>query len=76
MKPATRSLGIFIYIYLASLLTLLISMMSALTLPYSKHLGATCWTGPLSRRLAIFHGDSPGVPHFSLGSAFHTVRLH
>ena len=45
-------------------------------LSYSEHLGATGWTYALSCWLAILHGYTLGVLHFSLGSAFHTIGLH
>ena len=48
----------------------------SLCLPNPEHLRSTHGTHTLSRRLAILHGDSLGVFHFSLGSTFHTVCLH
>ena len=45
----------------------------ALTLANSEHLGPTDGTDALSCRLAVLHSDGSGIPHFSLGSAFHTV---
>jgi hypothetical protein len=44
--------------------------------PDSEHLGAAHRADTLGRRLAILHGDGPGVPHFSLGAALDTVGLH
>ena len=50
--------------------------MLVLTLPYSKHLGATYGAYALGGWFAIFHGYSLGVFHFPLGAALHTVCFH
>ncbi len=49
---------------------------TALTLPYSEHLGATYRANALCRRFLVFHGYRPGIPHLPLGTAFHTIGLH
>ncbi len=48
----------------------------ALALPDFEHLGAADRAGSLSRRLAVLHFDGSWILHFSLGAAFHTIRLH
>jgi len=48
----------------------------ALALPYPEHLGTTLRTYTLGCWLTILHGYGPGVLHFSLGSALHTIYLH
>jgi len=53
---------------------ILVLVISALT--DSKHFSPAYGTDALSRRLSILHGYSLGILHFSLGPAFHTVRLH
>ena len=67
---------LYCQIYPASLITLLISIRSALTLSYSEHLGSTRWTYTLCRWPSILHGYAFGILHFSFGAAFHTVCLH
>jgi hypothetical protein len=49
---------------------------TALALPNLEHLGAASRAGSLSRRLAVLHFDGSRILHFSLGAAFHTIRLH
>ena len=49
---------------------------SALALSYPEHLGAACGTNTLCRRLPILHSYGPGILHFPLGTAFHTICLH
>ena len=49
---------------------------SGLTLPYSEHLSTTRRAYTLGRRLAILHSYGPGILHFLLGAALHTVCLH
>ncbi len=48
----------------------------SLCLTNPEHLSAAYRACPLSRWLAILHGDSLGVFHFPLNAAFHTVCLH
>jgi len=47
-----------------------------LALTYLKHLGTAHRTFALGRRSAIFHCYSPGVLHFPLSPALHTITLH
>ena len=48
----------------------------ALALPYPEHLGAAQIAYSLGSWLAILHGYGPGVLHFPLGPALHTIPLH
>ena len=49
---------------------------TALTLPYSEHLGATYRANALRCRFFVFHGYRPGILHLPFSTAFHTIRLH
>ena len=42
----------------------------------AEHLGATVGAHTLGGRLAILHGNGPGVLHFPIGAAFNTLGLH
>ncbi len=64
-----------IHRYPVSLL-ILIAIMSALTLSYPEHLGATYWTYTLSRWFFILHNNGPRISNFPLGAALHTICLH
>ena len=57
-------------------LAILISVISALTLPYPEHLGPACGAYTLSRWFTILHGYGLSILHFLFGTAFHTVCLH
>ena len=43
------------------------------TLSDSKHLGPTCGTYPLSRRLAILHGYALRILHFLFSTALNAI---
>ncbi len=47
-----------------------------LTFSYSEHLRPACGAYTLSRWPAVLHSYSPSIPHFSLGTALHTISLH
>ena len=55
---------------------ILILAISALALPYPKHLGPTYGAHTLSRRLPVLHNYGLSIFHFPFGTAFHTIRLH
>jgi len=53
-----------------------IVIISALTLPYSEHLGPTYGARALSCRLAILHSYTSSILHFPFSTAFYAVGLH
>jgi len=55
---------------------ILMTMMSALTFPYSKHLSAACRAHTLSCRPTIFHSYALSILHLPFSTALHTVCLH
>ena len=53
-----------------------VSKVFSLALANAEHLRAADGADALGGRLAIFHGDSLGIAHFSLSAALYTVSLH